>query len=117
MVAEESSERTYALSKCATLCACSMQPPHLYARAPGLPFLALSVYLLQSSSPLPSPSPSRSARSPGLAVFRSLSVAYSECCPRTVKWTIFDCTALGLDDDDDDEEEEAARSFQGRERF
>lgn len=41
-----------------------------------------------------------------LPVFHSLSVAYSKCCPRTVKWTIFGCTALGLDDDNVDEEEE-----------
>lgn len=35
-------ERTYALSKCATLCARSMQPPRFYARATVLPFSFLS---------------------------------------------------------------------------
>lgn len=35
------------------------------------------------------------------SVFRSLSVAYSECCPfrRLVKWTIFDSSVLGVDEE------------------
>lgn len=32
------------------------------------------------------------------SVFGSLSVAYSECYPTIVKWTIFDSSVLGLDE-------------------
>lgn len=70
----------------------SMQPPRLYAPSYRVPSLSLSRSLLFFFS-----------------VFCSPSVAYSECCPTIVKWTIFDSSVLGLG-----EAAATARSFQGK---
>lgn len=64
VVVEESPEREHTHYLNARHSVRSMQPPHLYARAPGFPFLTLPVYLLQPSSPLSSSSPSADLPSP-----------------------------------------------------
>lgn len=79
----------------------STQPPRLSMHElPFSPFLVPCPLCLSYSHFLRA-IPSLSLAHFFLSVFRSLSVAYSECCPfrRLVKWTIFDSSVLGLDEE------------------
>jgi len=110
--AEKSSEGTYALSKCATLCALYATASSLCTKLLYTPSLVLSLCLSYSHISISYNvfflSPSFPISTFFFSVFGSLSVAYSECYPTIVKWTIFDSSVLGLD--------EAATKFSSRKK-
>jgi len=111
---QESSEREHTHYLNATLCARSMQPLRSCARATViLPFSFLPsvslVVIFSAYFPSLSFSLSRT-HTFFLSIFRPLSAAYSECCPTTVKWTIFGSSASTRG-------EAAVRFFPRRGRF